>query len=29
LADLVEVDRLIAGVVVEPDALAEQDRCDV
>jgi hypothetical protein len=25
----VQVDRLAARIVVEPDALAEQDRCDV
>jgi hypothetical protein len=28
-ADPVEADRGAAGVVVQPDALAEQDRCDV
>ena len=29
VADPVQADRLTAGVVVQPDALAEQDRCDV
>jgi hypothetical protein len=29
VADQVEVDGLAARVVVEPDAVAEQDRCDV
>ena len=29
LADQVEAERLSSGVVVQPDALAEQDRCDV
>jgi hypothetical protein len=28
-AEAVEADRLAAGVVVQPDAVAEQDRCDV
>ena len=28
-ADPVQADRLAAGVVAQPDALAEQDRCDV
>jgi pimeloyl-ACP methyl ester carboxylesterase len=28
-AEPVEAARLTAGVVVQPDALAEQDRCDV